>query len=490
MSHKAIGEGTPNLNPASLPILHLKQSPPSIHSNIDNMAARIDKPGFKSRHPAQADILTLDGRTLEGGGQLLRLALCLAALTKTPLRIINIRGARSGGGGLKAQHLACVNWLAQACIAEVEGAERGGRTLLFRPNSEVDVPSVFKKVQRGGEGQVWDCRLDIGTAGSTGLALQAILPFILFTRLPSDLPVRITLSGGTNVSGSPSYEYISQVLLPTLHNIGFPAMQARLGKRGWSQGGSSIGQFTLEIPSLPSLPLPAFRLRPQSVTAKPSKPSHLHATFIAPSTCHAHFREVLVPAIQHHFGHSYTLENPENLTLTCENSLNEKRFYFILVATVPLASEPNNSNSPTSYKLARDWLYDRRIRVLERTATEMAERVTNGLATEWASGACADDWMRDQLVVFQALAEGRSEVWGGREVGEGSDEEDEGGEEREPSLHALTAEWVAKKMLGVKFGSEGGCEGVGFRGLGAGDVREDVDHMEKVEEDVEKLDLG
>lgn len=52
--------------------------------------------------------LELDGRTLEGGGQLIRIAYCLSALTRKAIRVTNIRGNRSGGGGLKAQHLACV----------------------------------------------------------------------------------------------------------------------------------------------------------------------------------------------------------------------------------------------------------------------------------------------------------------------------------------------------------------------------------------------
>jgi RNA 3'-terminal phosphate cyclase (ATP) len=43
----------------------------------------------------------LDGRTLEGGGQLVRLATCLAALNNRPVRVTDIRGNRGGGGGLK-----------------------------------------------------------------------------------------------------------------------------------------------------------------------------------------------------------------------------------------------------------------------------------------------------------------------------------------------------------------------------------------------------
>lgn len=42
-------------------------------------------------------ILVLDGRTGEGGGQLVRIAACLSALTGTPIRIHHVRGNRGGG---------------------------------------------------------------------------------------------------------------------------------------------------------------------------------------------------------------------------------------------------------------------------------------------------------------------------------------------------------------------------------------------------------
>lgn len=408
------------------------------------------------RRPRPDEVVELDGRTLEGGGQLVRIALCLSALTGIPVKITDIRGTRSNGGRLKAQHLACVRWLAHACNAKVQGAEQGSTNLLFEPAELSGLSPALDKNTLPDGGQVYECRLDIGTAGSTGLALQAILPFILFSKPPTALPVWLTLTGGTNVSGSPSYEYITHVLLPTLHSIGFPEIKATLGKRGWSQGGSSIGNLTLVIPPRVSTCLPAFHLRPtQPSSSKPEKPTHLHATIVAPAACHDHFRSVLLPAIHHRFGPSYNTAagSHPNLTVNCEGSLHENRMYLILVATVP-ASNPAH---PT-YTLGRDWLYDRRIRSHERAATEMAERVTNELAEEWASGGWVDEHLRDQLVIFQALAEGRSEVC----AGNGGD----GEEVREPSLHARTAEWVAKRMLGVKFDHTGICEGVGYGCVG------------------------
>lgn len=309
-----------------------------------------------------------------------------------------------------------------------------------------ELSPVFKKTSQWDDQRFYECHLDIGTAGSTGLALQAILPFILFTKLPTSATVYLRVSGGTNVSNSPSYEYIKHVLLPTLAQIGFPNIKAVLAKRGWSQGGASIGSFTLEIPPRPEVVLPAFKLTPSEPALQPSQPTNLHAIFIAPTSCHEHFRKTLLPVVAQHFGDSVLSDigsrTNKTLTIECENSQHDKRMYFILIATFS-----------SGYTLARDYLYERKISSHQRATTESISKVCKDLASEWRSGAWVDEHMRDQLIIFQALAKGSAEVFPGWE-GEH--------ELREPSLHARTAEWVAKQVLGVKFDAEGKCEGVGY----------------------------
>ncbi|SMQ48909.1 unnamed protein product [Zymoseptoria tritici ST99CH_3D7] len=415
--------------------------------------------------PTTSNPLELDGRTLEGGGQLIRIALCLSALTGTPIRISNVRGNRSGGGGLKAQHIACVEWLARACNATVHGATKGSQTLLFQPGRyEGELSPVFTKRTLDDGRQVYECRVDMTSAGSTALVLQAILPFILFSRLPSRLPIHLHLSGGTNSSGSPSFEYITYVLLPTLHRIGFPEMKATLGQRGWSQGATSIGNWTLEIPPRSSPVLPTFTYRPTDPSASPSLPSHLHAIFLGPAACHDQVSALLLPQIHQHFSPCFT-SSSSNFTLTLHDSHHPKRIYFILIATIPSSS---SSSVSSTYTLARDNLQLRKFPTVPIILSQILPRVTAELASDWRSGAWVDEHMRDQLVIFQALAEGRCGVFPGRR------EEDV--DLREPSLHARTAEWVARSMLGVRFDAEGVCEGVGFGG-------EDglVERLEKLE---------
>jgi len=83
----------------------------------------------------------IDGTTLEGGGQLVRIAVGLSALSGIPIHVSDIRGGRPRGGGLKTQHLAAVNWLKAACDAAAIGADQKSKTLKFIP-----APNVREKI--------------------------------------------------------------------------------------------------------------------------------------------------------------------------------------------------------------------------------------------------------------------------------------------------------------------------------------------------------
>jgi len=75
-------------------------------------------------------MVVLDGSYGEGGGQILRSALALSALTGRPVRVENIR-ARRPNPGLQAQHLSAVKAAAMLCRAQVQGAALGSTTLTF-----------------------------------------------------------------------------------------------------------------------------------------------------------------------------------------------------------------------------------------------------------------------------------------------------------------------------------------------------------------------
>ncbi len=137
----------------------------------------------------------IDGSQGEGGGQILRSALALSMCTGTPIRIENIRAGRRKPGLLR-QHLTCALAAQGICGARVEGAELGSTQLVFEP----------------GDIRSGDYEFDIGSAGSTTLVFQAILPALL---MANDVST-VKLSGGTHNMMAPSFDFIKHSFLPAL----------------------------------------------------------------------------------------------------------------------------------------------------------------------------------------------------------------------------------------------------------------------------------
>lgn len=144
-------------------------------------------------------MLELDGSRGEGGGQILRIALALSAITTTPFQIRQIRAGRKRPG-LMRQHLTAIRAVAGVCGAALEGDALGSTVLTFHPGP-----------LRGGEHT-----LAVGSAGSAGLVLQAVLPALLCAPEPST----IVVSGGTHNPGSPPAQFFEHTLVPLLHRMG------------------------------------------------------------------------------------------------------------------------------------------------------------------------------------------------------------------------------------------------------------------------------
>ena len=429
--------------------------------------------------PSELPPVPLDGTTLEGGGQLLRLSLSLSSLTRTPIHVTDIRGKRGPlsrqgqDGGIKSAHLAGAKWLAKASQAETEGMELKSRELIFRPamgNARSQVEQVrdaglaelskrpSKKGKPGEGGNLWldileghdllrwESRIAMSTPGSVFHILQAILPYLLFSStsvpLPSNqennasggvIPLRVIIQGGTNVMKAPSYEYVEQVLLPTLHEkVGLPRISMKLNKRGWTTGTTVVGSVTFDMtPCRPGFTLPAFNFTDRGAVKK------FHVSVLAP---HPSARKTIREQAMGQLLQRYP--NCEIVFPTDADSRHPKRLYLLIVA------ETSNG-----YRLGRDWLYDSKPKLGNTVPDEAIEKLVStviaDLELQLAHGGCMDEFMQDQLVVFQALAEGKSVVDGGRD--------------REASLHTQTCRWVVEKILGLSFDEEGSCEGVGLR---------------------------
>ena len=145
-------------------------------------------------------MIEIDGAHGEGGGQILRTSLTLSALTKAPLHIHHIRANRSKPG-LRPQHLAAVKAIAKLTDAEFTGAHLN--------SSEVTLVPASLRPGR--------YRFDIPTAGSLTLLFQTIFLPLSFAGGTSE----IILTGGTHVSWSPLFHYLTDQWLSVMHTLGF-----------------------------------------------------------------------------------------------------------------------------------------------------------------------------------------------------------------------------------------------------------------------------
>ena len=190
------------------------------------------------------DMVHIDGSLGEGGGQVLRVSVALSAATGTPVHITDIRANRSNPG-LRPQHVAAVRAVADLCEAETRGLEIGSRKLEFTPR---EIPSGTVKV-------------DVGTAGSVTLVLQAVLGAL---SAPGAGPAEVTITGGTDVIMAPSWDYFAHVLVPTLGRAGLD-MDMECQRRGfYPKGGGKVVVRTEELVA-PLEPIVPDRTEPPTV---------------------------------------------------------------------------------------------------------------------------------------------------------------------------------------------------------------------------------
>jgi RNA 3'-terminal phosphate cyclase (ATP) len=180
----------------------------------------------------KSDIIEIDGSLGEGGGQIIRTSVSLAAITGRTVQITNIRARRSKPG-LHAQHLTAVRAAAALCGAELKGAEMGSQFLRFTPGP-LTQESAFS--------------FDVGTAGATGLVAQTVLVPMLF--LPN--PATATIRGGTHVPMAPPADYVEAVYRPALHamgaDVGFQYARAGFFPKGGGEVTLRAGAGKLSAP--------------------------------------------------------------------------------------------------------------------------------------------------------------------------------------------------------------------------------------------------
>ena len=165
-----------------------------------------------------AATLRIDGAHGEGGGQILRTALTLSAITGRPFRLERIRANRRNPG-LAAQHVTAIRAAAALCGARVTGDALASAELDFAPQAPVAAGDYRFDVALAREG---------GSAGAVSLVLQTVLPPLALAATPS----RVTVRGGTHLPQSPPVDYLAEVWLPMLRRLGIGAALS-LAAWGW-----------------------------------------------------------------------------------------------------------------------------------------------------------------------------------------------------------------------------------------------------------------
>jgi RNA 3'-terminal phosphate cyclase (ATP) len=330
-------------------------------------------------------LFEIDGSQKSGSGTILRLAVALSAATGEPLRIFNIRQNRPQRG-LKPQHLEAVLTTAKLCNAEVKGATLGSKELWFKP----------REVKGG------NVEAQIGTAGSIPMLLMAALPICIFAKDPVRL--RVT-KGGTDVSHSPTINYLRNVFLPTLKQMGLE-VTITVNKYGYYPKG--MGEVTM--------------------TVKP------------PNT--------LQPIKLNNFGKLKSVKGVSVCTFLADRKVAERQAkaaytylsekgYTVDIQVVNDQSNPFQKGSSIALWAETDTgaiLGADAIGELKKTSEAVGIKAAEKLYAELSVKPTVDVHLADMLVPYMALAEGTSSFF-----------------TREVSEHLETNIWLAEKMLKARF---------------------------------------
>jgi len=294
---------------------------------------------------------------IAGGGQILRTAIGLSALTLKPAKIINIRKNKPNPG-LRAQHITGVKIAGELCDANVKGLVIGSTEVEFVPKEH-----NFSNKQ-----------IDIGTAGSIGLLLQTLTPLLIFT----DKPITLEIIGGTDVKWSPSTTFFYHMLCDYyLKNMGI-VMKLETLRHGFYPRGCGRVKVTYE---------PNGKLKPLEIIER-GELKHVNIWSIA--------SEQLKKA-------KVAERQIESFKKNINERIGEEKV--IYSNSLSIGTSLHAHAHYENCKLSAGSLGERG-KSSEVVGKEVADELTRSIT----SGAVLDKYMTDQILPFMALANGRSSI--------------------------------------------------------------------------------
>jgi len=343
-------------------------------------------------------MITIDGGAKSGSGTIVRYSLALASLLGEEIKIENIRAGRDKPG-LRAQHLKVVQACQEMCHGMVGNAVMGSKEITYTPGERFT----------GGE-YSWD----IGTAGSTTMMAQTLLPLACFARKPS----KFRLEGGLFQDFAPSAYHMKFVLLPFLKRMGVRA-EFDIIRPGYVPRGGGIIEVRVE---------PAEKLKPLNLTEQGeilgikgiALSSHLKEKRVSQRMA-AECQRVLSS-----YGYKAEIEKIED-----ESSLQEG-------AALAIYTETSLGNRLGSDRAGRPG----------RSSESIGRYVAGRFIEDVETGAAVDRYIADHLIIYAGLAEGVTRYSVPR-----------------ITEHVETNLWLIEEFLGARTKIDGNLievEGIGF----------------------------
>lgn len=355
-----------------------------------------------------SNVLDIDGGILEGGGQVLRMAVAFSVLKRIPVRIYNIRAGRSNPG-LSPQHLKGLELAREVCQGKLIGAKQRSTEVTFYPG-DIKPGEYFA---------------DTETAGSVVLMVQLLLPCILF----SSGTTMLDLQGGTNAEMAPQIDYMTTVMSNFLQKFG-ASFEYDLIRRGFYPKGG--GKLRVSV-------RPIKYLKPVELL-DPGKFTRIWGTAYTAGNCPfvvskqmgqsaEHVLKKALPSLERSICIKQIKETPEKA--------------FGTGSGIYIFAETSTGCMMAGTALGRR----------EIPAESVGIKAANELLQAIQSGACVDAYTQDQVIILMALAKGKSRILTGP-----------------ITLHTETAIYIAKLMTEANFTvhkQDKGlniieCEGIGF----------------------------
>lgn len=344
-------------------------------------------------------MIHIDGSQKSGSGTMLRYAVGLSCLIGESLHMTNIRAKRKKPG-LRPQHLKAVLACKEVSGGSIEGAELGASEIIFRPGKRI----------KGGRYE-WD----IGTAGSTTMLSMTVLPLACFAGESSTFRIQ----GGLFQDFAPSAFHMQHALFPILTRMDINA-HLEIVRPGYVPEGNGVIEVRIQPPK--------GKIKPLNLLQQ------------------GRIREIKGLALSSHLqGQKVS----ERMAKSCNEILGKERYETMIEPIYDTSSVQRGAalavyaQTDTGCIIGSDMAGK-----VGRSSEEIGRYVAKSLLEDIKTGATVDRYLGDQLIIYAALAEGRTEYLIPR-----------------MTEHIDTNLWLVERILGAKVKAEDlhlKIEGIGY----------------------------